>query len=264
MKPNRSSGNRMLLKRFALALAFGSLTLAAISACTIVVVTDGQHVLFCNHEDSTNPKTRIWFVPGDARYGRACVGYDDGWAQGGINTQGLAFDWVAGYKAKWERDPQLKRVMGNPAQRMLERCATVEEAIAFFRTHWEPSFSYARILIADRTGESVVIGAKDGRLSIERKEESRALGYRAQVAENMLARNPEPFLSNAENVLRSSVQDGQYATKYSNVFDLKRGDIYLYRFPDQVQPVKLSLAAELKKGRHFYDIPKLKDRLDSR
>ena len=25
------------------------------------------------------------------------VGFDNGWAQGGMNTAGLAFDWVAGY-----------------------------------------------------------------------------------------------------------------------------------------------------------------------
>jgi hypothetical protein len=43
------------------------------------------------------------------------------------HREGLAFDWVAGYKEKWEPDPKLKRVKGNPAERMLESCATVEE-----------------------------------------------------------------------------------------------------------------------------------------
>jgi hypothetical protein len=261
MKPRRGNENRMLLKRLALALSVASLSYAVISACTIFVVTDGQHVFFCNHEDSTNPNIRIWFIPGDTRYGRACVGYNDGWAQGGMNTQGLAFDWVAGYKAQWERDPKLRSITGNPAQRMLEGCATVQEAIAFFRTHWEPSFAYAKILIADRTGESVVIGAKDGQLSIDTKKESRALGYRAELAESSLARNPAATLANAASILGATIQEGKYATKYSNVFDLNTGDICLYRFPDQAEPVRLNLATELKKGRHFYDITKLKDQL---
>jgi penicillin V acylase-like amidase (Ntn superfamily) len=178
------------LKRFALALAFGAITLATISACTIFVVTDGQHVLFCNNEDWSNPKTKIWFVPGTKQYGCACVGFNNGWGQGGLNTEGLAFDWVAGYKEKWEPDLKLARVKGNPAERMLESCATLQEAIAFFQTHWEPSFSYAKILIASRTGESVIIGARDGRLSIETKKESRALGYRGQLAQDMLLQNP--------------------------------------------------------------------------
>jgi hypothetical protein len=194
-------------------------------------------------------------VPGEGSHGCACVGFNNGWAQGGLNTEGLAFDWVAGYKEQWEPDPKLERVKGNPAQRMLERCASVQEAIAFFQTHWEPSFSYAKILVADRTGESVVIGARNGQLSVERKRESRALGYRGDLAETMLTRNPEPTISNAATILRAAVQEGQYATKYSNVFDLKTGDIYLYRFPEQSEGIKLNLTEELKKGRHFYDIP---------
>jgi hypothetical protein len=261
MKPSRPSGSRAHSKQFALTLAIGSLAVASLYPCTIFVVRDAQHVLFCNNEDSANPKTKIWFVPGDARYGRVCVGYNDGWAQGGMNTQGLAFDWVAGYREKWERDPKLKRVMGNPAQRMLERCATVSEAIAFFQSHWEPSFAYAKILVADRTGESVVIGAKDGQLSIERNTESRALGYRGQLAKEMLLQKPQSTLTNAASILQAAVQEGKYATKYSNVFDLRSGDIYLYRFQDQTEAVRLNLAEELKKGRHSYDIPKLKDRL---
>jgi hypothetical protein len=237
------------------------MALATIDACTIFVVTDGQHVLFCNNEDCSNPRTKIWFVPGPARFGCGYVGVNDGWAQGGLNTEGLAFDWVAGYKAKWEADPKLTPVKGNPAQRMLESCATVQEAIAFFKTHWEPSFSYARILIADRTGESVIIGAKDGQLTIEKKRESRALGYRGQLAESILGRNPEPTLSNAASILQAAVQEGEYATKYSNIFDLKTGDIYLYRFPEQPESVKVNLLEELRKGRHYYDIPSLKEQL---
>ena len=204
------------------------MALASTYACTIFVIRDAQHVLFCNNEDWSNPRTKIWFVPGEGRHGCAYVGFNDGWAQGGLNTEGLAFDWVAGYKEKWEPDPKLQPVKGNPAQRMLETCASVQEAIAFFQTHREPSFSYAKILIGDRTGESVVIGAKDGQLNIDRRNESRALGYRGQLAQDMLLQNPQPTLDNAAKVLRAAVQEGQYATKYSNVFDLKSGDIYIY------------------------------------
>ncbi len=64
-----------------------------------------------------------------------------------------------------------------------------------------------------------------------------------------------PTLANAASILQAARRQGQCATKYSNVFDLKSGDIFLFRFPDQPDPVKLSLADELKKGRHYYDIP---------
>jgi hypothetical protein len=265
MKPSRTGSARVLLNKFGWVVGIGSMAMASAHACTIFVITDAQHILFCNSEDFSNPRTKIWFVPGvEGKHGCACVGFNDGWAQGGLNTEGLAFDWVAGYKEKWEPNPKLQPVKGNSSQRMVESCASVQEAIAFFQTHREPCFSYAKILIGDRTGESVVIGAKDGQLSIDRRSESRALGYRGQLAQDMLLQNPRPTLTNAAKILRAAVQEGQYATKYSNVFDLKSGDIYIYRFPDQTDPVKLSLAEELKKGRHYYDIPELKDQLRSR
>jgi hypothetical protein len=261
MKPSRTGSTWALQGRFAWLASIGFMAVASTYPCTIFVIRDAQHILFCNNEDWSNPRTKIWFVPGKDKHGCAYVGFNNGWAQGGVNTEGVAFDWVAGYKAKWEPDPKLEKVTGNPAQRMLEDCASVPEAIAFFQTHWEPSFSYAKILIADRTGESVVIGAKDGQLSIERRSDSRALGYRGQLAQDMMRQNPQPTFDNAARILRAAVQEGQYATKYSNVFDLKSGEIYIYRFPDQTEAVKLNLSEELKKGRHYYDIPQLKEQL---
>lgn len=249
------------LKSLALALALATLAGPFTRPCTIFVLSDSEHVLFGNNEDWSNPKTRIWFVPGGGRYGRVYLGFDNGWGQGGMNTAGLAFDWNAGYKEKWERDPKLKPVKGNPAERMLESCATVDEAVTFFQTHWEPSFSYAKILIADRTGASVILRARDGKMIVERMTQSRAVGYQGPLAEKMLAEKPSATPEQAARILQAALQEGQYGTKYSNVFDLKTGDIHLYRFPEQSEPIQLNLFAELKKGGHFYDIPKLNEQL---
>jgi hypothetical protein len=132
-----------LVKAVALALALCAVAAPPARSCSIFVLTDGRRTLFCNNEDWSNPKTRIWFVPGaPGRHGCAYVGFDDDWAQGGVNTKGLAFDWVAGFKEKWPRDPKKATVKGNSAQRMLETCATVEEAVAFYQKHYEESFSY--------------------------------------------------------------------------------------------------------------------------
>src|ERR1035441_7760839 len=132
-------------------------------ACTIFVLTDTNRVLFFNNEDWSSPKSRIWFVPlGDGHPGCAYVGFDDGQPDGGLNTEGLAFDWVAGYMEKWEPDARMQSVQGNPSERMLETCATVEDAITFFRKYQEFGFSSAKMLVADKTGASVIIGARDG------------------------------------------------------------------------------------------------------
>jgi len=71
----------------------------------------------------------------------------------------------------------------------------------------------------------------------------------------MLATMPEPTVGNGAGILRACLQDGKHGTKYSNIFDLKSGDIHLFQPLEQSDGVKLDLAAELKKGEHYYDIP---------
>ena len=231
-------------------------------ACTIFVLTDAQRTLFFNNEDWSNPATRIWFIPaGEGYYGAAYVGFDDGWAQGGVNAEGLAFDWVAGFDAQWETGPALQSVRGNPSQRMLESCATVEEAIAFYRKHWEPGFSYAKIMIADKRGASVIIGAKNGQLQFDRSHESRGFGYGSRILHEMLVNQPIPTLASGASILQACLQEGQYATKYSSVYDLKSGNISLLKFSDRTEEVQLNLHDELKKGAHYYDIPAIGQQL---
>src|SRR5947207_4456069 len=103
-------------KRIGLVLAWIFLAGGA-RACTIFTLIDANRALFCNNEDWKDPETRIWFVPtstnfwsGGKRYGCAYVGFRTGPSQGGVNTEGLAFDWVAGYKEKGGRDLKMKSV----------------------------------------------------------------------------------------------------------------------------------------------------------
>ena len=234
---------------------------ASSQACTIFVLTDGDQTLFCNNEDWSNSKTRIWFLPAGGHHGCVYVGFDNGWAQGGMNTEGLAFDWVAGYKEEWQPDPQALPVVGNPAQRMLQTCATVEEAIAFHHKYREPSFSYARMLVADRTGASAVIGAKNGKLHAVRMKQSRGFGYAGATLDKLLGEAPKPTTADGARILQTCTQAGEYATKYYNIFDLKTGDIHLHPTAKQTDELMLNLADELKKGGHYYDLPKIHKQL---
>lgn len=239
-------------------------TLPATRACTIFVLVDEQRALFCNNEDFFNTATRLWFVPaGEGHLGCAFVGFDNGWAQGGVNTAGLAFDWVTGFEEKYEPAATLHVVRGNPSERMLESCATVEQAIAFYRTHREPDFRRSRILIADRTGASVVIGARDGKLFFAERHDSRGFGYARAALDRELAQAPAPTLANAADILRTCVQPGDGGTKYSNVFDLKSGDLVLRSAAANGDAVTLNLACELEKGGHYYDLPKLRAQIDA-
>lgn len=236
-------------------------------ACTVFTVTDGQQVLFCDNEDFSNPRTRIWFVPASkTRHGCVYLGFDDGWGQNGCNDNGLAYGWVAGFKERWDRQPEMRLIDGKPCHQMLESCATVEDAIAFFQQHWEESFSYGRLLVADRTGKSVVLRAKDGKLHAPIVTRSQGMGHRfgmrGDEATPMLAQIKQPKLADAVRLLKLTRQKGVNATKYSVVFDLKAGDLWLYQFPDQSEAVRFNLAQELDKGAHYYDIPAIREQLD--
>jgi hypothetical protein len=233
----------------------------AAQACTIFVLADSNRTLFFNNEDFSNPNTRIWFLPAtNGVYGCAYLGFDDGWAQGGVNTEGLAYDWVAGFNSKWKGLQGMKRVRGNSSQRMLESCSTVGQAIEFYRTHLEPSFAKSRILIADRTGASVIIGYQDGKLFLEQAHGNRGFGYGLETLRKELSTPPEPTVANGARILRACKQQGEFATKYSNVFDIRSGDIFLFLPADETE-VKLNLASELRKGPHYYDLPELKRQL---
>ena len=186
-------------------VVFLSILSVPVRACTIFVLTDAKRALFCNNEDWTNPKTRIWFIPAcNGHYGCAYVGFDDGRAQGGLNTKGLAYDWVAGSEEPYKPDPNLQPIRGNGSscQQLLETCATIEDAIAFYQTHQEASLSRAKILVADKTGASVIIGAQNGQLVIQQEDRCRGFGYGERTLDKMLAPKPEPTVANGFKILR--------------------------------------------------------------
>jgi hypothetical protein len=249
----------MRLSRYLCYVALLPLAWLPASACTVFVLTDQDRTLFFNNEDWFNRATRIWFVPADKdRLGCAYVGFDDGWAQGGVNSAGLAFDWVSGYADNYQPDPKLRRVRGNPSERMLETCRTVDEAMAFYRANLEPDFRRSRLLVADRTGASVAIGSRDGQLHMVRLDGNRGFGYGQKQLEQSLPGTTQATLEAGSEILRACLQTGDGGTKYSTVYDLRSQVIFVFPEPAKNESVRLDLKAELAKGRHTYDIARLK------
>lgn len=244
----------------------GRLSLCAIAApalaCTVAVLVDGGRVLFCNNEDWSDPQTRLWFVPSATHYGCAYVGFGNGWGQGGVNTQGLAFDGVAGFREEWVHDGVQPKAPRHSVERMLESCANVEDAIAFYTRYFEPAFAGAKIVVADRSGASAVIGAKDGRLEVVRRASSFAFGYGGKRVAPLLTEACDATAARAGELLKAAQQPGRYGTKYSNVFDLWTGDIIVYQFASERPVARLNLAVELKKGGHYYDLPAIAQQMN--
>jgi predicted choloylglycine hydrolase len=223
-------------------------------ACTIVVLRDEERVLFCGNEDWINPRTQVWFEPYANGGGSVFVGYSDGFAQAGMNDHGLAFDYVAGFDETWSRNPTATDLEpSRAATLMLETCSTVVEAIDFFRTHNHRALAEVKMMVADRSGTSAIIGFKNGELEVVESKECRAFGVNEKAAARMLDRDRTATLENARRILRASVQRqlfGVMGTQYSTVFDLSAGEVFIYQFWIQAEPVHFRLRDRLSKGAH--------------
>ena len=242
-------------------------------ACTIVMVAKGKIVLAGNNEDWKNPITKIWFIPAsNGKYGRVCVGFDDLFAQGGMNDQGLFIDANALGPTGWKPIQGKPTFQGELLDSILAECATVEDAIALCNKYNIPGLARARFPIADRTGASVVVEYGQGKVQYVRKtgvyqiatnfvitnvkgEDYPCTRYR--IADKMLKNADDVSLDLVRAVLSATHQEGQYPTVYSNICDLKNGVLYLYNFHNFEEVVEFNLAAELKKGRQIYDLPSL-------
>ena len=251
-----------------LAIAFLSPTVA--SACTIFFASTTNIVLVGNNEDAEDKfPLKMWLVPaGKFGYGRVCFGWYSQ-AQGGMNDRGLFMDWAA----LPESVPLPKRTGKPPpdgcmAERVLATCATVEDAVRLFE-----SIDYvgnpAHFLVVDRNGDSVVGEWLEGGLKLIRKKDKQVItnfllanpnlgGFpcrRHETATAMLTVQSDISVKNFSAILKSvSAKWDGGGTKYSNVYDLGRGEVTLYVERDFEHPFTINLSNELRRGFREVDL----------
>lgn len=242
----------------------------AAEPCAILTLRDDALVLMGNNEDYVEPGY-VWFVPArKGRLGRVNVGFADGFAQGGMNEKGLAFDAAVVAEVPWSPDPD-KPSPKNLIEQIMDTCGTVEEAIARFQTHNCSHLARSQFLFADASGDSAVIAwLPDRGLSVERIEGRQQIatntrlapsGYRCQRhvrAEQVLAERGDVSLATVAATLDAIHQHGPGAfTSYSTIYDLRARRLYLYNLADFGTVVSFDLALELNKKRARYELAAL-------
>ncbi|RPI26973.1 MAG: DUF3471 domain-containing protein [Acidobacteria bacterium] len=254
-----------MMKPLGLLIAISVLCLTdTVSACTIFRVTRGATTLVGNNEDDNTTATRIWFLaPEKGKYGRVFFGFTGGPPQGGMNDQGLFFDWVADNPSDdWKRDPTKLNYAGSVSEKILEETATVEEALEVYEKWNETAFLKSRTMLVDKTGASAIVGWKDGKVTVVRSHERfQAMGFGYGTASERLAKIGDVSFDSVRSILKSCVQSGQYPTQYSNIYDLRHGEVWVYFYHREKPPVRLNLQAELVKGHHYYDLPLLAEQM---
>ena len=238
--------------------------------CTGFCISEGQTVLVGNNEDWKNPKTKVWYEPGsNGKYGRVFFGFDNFFPQGGMNAKGLCFDGFATSPKKVKKSLKKPEFKGDDFLGfIMSQCATVEEVLNEFDKYNLKSMERAMLFFADASGDSVIIEGdevirKKGRYQITTNFYQSEVKYknilcqRYQIAEKMLRDADTVTVDLCRRVLAATHQEGPNPTLYSNIYDLKKGIIYLYHFHNFQNVVVINLAEELKKGRRRMDLPGL-------
>lgn len=222
-------------------------------SCTIFAVSIGDTVLYGNNEDYRIPKTYYWAEPSrEKTFGAVFLGFDNFIPQGGVNEKGLAFDYNALPEVPMNPHPE-RGQRGHIIRKIYQTCATVEEAIELAENHnWGSSLRW-QVLLADATGDAVVISAgPDGEIAFTRKpqgdgyivstnfnranpENAYPGGYpcrrydKASAMLDKMMKEKDLSADACKSILDACHVEGAVGnTLYSNVFDLKNGVIYLY------------------------------------
>lgn len=232
---------------------------SAAFACSFFTLTGDGVVLFGNNEDFVKPGY-VWFVPGKkGRYGRVNFGFDDYFAQGSMNEKGLCFDGAALAPVAWKEVPG-KDSPTNLVDKIMNECATVDEAIAYFERYNCRFLANSQLMFADATGASAVVAwlpesglsvvRKSGPYQIVTNNRLEASGYRCArfvKAERILAERGDASLETVVAALDAVHQRGPHGfTTYSTVYDLKNKKVYVYNLANFETAYAFDLVEELK------------------
>ena len=243
------------------------------TACTFFVKTADGVTLAGNSEDYYEADTcAVIIPPSHGKYGRIYFGWTNVWMQGGVNEKGLAYDIMALWPKRFEKPPAGRvHEPGRLAliRRIMETCATVEEALELMKAHVNPIAGSGNWMLADATGDSAIIEG----YTVIRREKSYQIctnfrwekvgqnGWRDdryKAAEKRLKTCPvtvEAF-RDILTVVHQPLKNNNRGTLYSNIYDLANGKIYLYLLHDFERVKVLDMKEEFAKGLHTVRLDK--------
>ncbi len=214
------------------------------TCCFILFHKHDNTILIANHED--------WFAddgaikinpPAPGRYGSVIFTFlSEGWAQGGMNEKGLFFDGAQTPYQEIRFDSSKRKPHNYPWQEILDKAATVQEALQLLQSYSLEELEEATIMIADATGDAAILGVHNNVLDIRRPANhyliqtnfnqwhpelsDEPVCARYQTAEQMISSSQAVTVDNMLSILKKTHQDS--LTVYSNIYDLKNKTIFTY------------------------------------
>jgi len=243
-----------------------------VQPCTVIAVKGSGGLLVGNNEDaSPEYPTKVWFLQPEAGpYGYLIFGFADGFAQGGLNDQGLVVGWTAGYETDWSSMPDKPNYPDNLTEKMLAECASVDEALVIFRHYNVDGLQYARCMLADKEKSAIILWQNGSLRIIPWDGRKQILGYGEGRAEPRLARSSAITVPELQSVMTRCIQRRPARTLYSVVYDLENRVVTVFnvyhqsrRRRSRMPAVQMNLIKELEKGNHFYDLPDLAAQMEA-
>jgi hypothetical protein len=233
-------------------------------ACFILFLSDGKQLLVGNHEDWDARDAGVKInPPSHGHYGSVIFTFlSEGWAQGGMNEKGLFFDAAHTPFQEVHFDPGKQPYPGYIWQAVLDKCASVEEAIRFLDGYKLPELSEADIMLADAGGDATIIGVHNGKVAVKRFTRSYLMQtnfnpwhpelseephcWRYEKAEKLLSVDPTASISNMRSILEQTHQDS--LTVYSNIYDLRNKTIYTFNKRDFKKAIVIRIPGAFAHG----------------
>ena len=134
----------------------------SVEACTAFMMSGGHKVRVGNNEDYNIPDTRVWFIPAESgQYGRIYLGYDNWPPQGGMNDQGLFFDFFATKPLEVKLSKEKPKFQGPMTDTMLAQCSTVGEVLDMFGQYHLEFMAKFQMFVEDKSGDAAIIEGDD-------------------------------------------------------------------------------------------------------
>jgi len=239
-------------------------------SCTIFYLNGDTIVLAGNNEDWKDPASMMWFYPAtEGKHGWVKFGWGSGFPQGGMNDQGLFWDATAGpYLAMPVSEATKEKYAGPLMKKVIEECATLEEARAIFSYYYCEDLYKAQYLIGDAGHQAMIV---EGDNIVQMSDDHLILtnfyhshpelgGYpcdRYETARQMIEGSDQYTAYLIGAILEATHQDGKYPTQYSQIYELKSQSFYLFYYHNYEEFIHIDLNDELKKGGRSYAIPEL-------
>jgi hypothetical protein len=263
-------------------------------ACTVFFVFDGKLALAGDGEDWIDPNTQVWFVPHtEKNFGIVYFGFGTGeypkngirlaqpkkkidnlfemdptdaygFPQAGVNEYGLFFGGAA---TDFVKDPNPNKkppLFAFMLDRILRTCKTVKDAMPLI-VKYDFAMAQGQILLADRSGDSVVIEA--GNVILRRAGDHQVITnfrksctpddavtcQRYKFVDALFTKNHAFTVDLARQALQGvsfkpvpdSLRLKQSGTQYSVVYDLTNLKLHVYQHADFDHSVVLDVKKEL-------------------